>query len=280
VSDLENFMAMKHSIGAVIAVNVSEVEECAGTCFRIGNKYAITNNHVLDDIKKLGIQVRDCYVDFNYKEGGGHSVKFASDPVSVSSENLDYAIIELDNMCELPASVTDNGYCIAPAGRQLMGGECLTLLGHPDGQKNKVDVSCPIKHQEDIKEHLELVRSKLEALNLEQQFKEQQFKDHSLCVHEVCDNPHNVTYDVSTFFWGSSGSPGFLMQEKLLVVLHGHGILLKGTRKDHVLEYGILMSSIVRDVKNKIDSGEIQGATLDDIFGGFTSSMFDPVAMD
>ncbi|XP_031567289.1 uncharacterized protein LOC116302196 [Actinia tenebrosa] len=257
VTDLqETLNGMKPSIGAIIAINISNVPACGATCFRIGTKYVITNKHVIDDLCKSGIQSwSSCYVDFNYNERGqpGYRVDFAPNPVSFICEELDYVILEMcsKNGNRLPPSVTDLGYNIAPPGHQLKSGEYLTFIGHPGERRKQIDVTCPIKLQQDIQKDLHKYDASTVSLIL-----------------EACNHPDHATYDVSTFFEGASGSPGILMEKKLLVVLH------KGGFENRALEFGILMSSVVKDVMTKIGNAPIQNA-LDDIFGGSTSSIFD-----
>ncbi|XP_031571483.1 protein FAM111A-like [Actinia tenebrosa] len=276
LSDLEDTIRlMKHSIGAIIATNVSNVKACGATCFRIGSKYVITNKHVVDKLVDMGIKFDRCYVDFNYEEKGqcGYCFNFASNHVLVSSEELDYAILELNpEGRKLPKSIIDpeSGFNIAPPGRQLQAGECLTFIGHPGGLKKQMEVSCPIKHRDEIEEHLVLA---FQTLN------EKEFQEHRFRVRMAENDPNSALYDVSMFFHGSSGSPGFLMQEKLLVVLHSRGIPYKGNKNYFVVEEGILMASVVKDVMTKINRHEVLGR-LGDIFGEFTAKNFDPEEMD
>lgn len=278
LSDLEETIRlMKHSIGAIIALNTSKVPVCGATCFRIGTRYVITNHHVVDEIYDLKIKWSDCYVDFNYGEKGqpGYCIGFAPNPVVVYSEELDFAILALNPEGKiLPPSVIDPayGFNIAPAGRQFKGEECLTFIGHPGGFRKQMEVSCPIKHQQEINNHLVLA---LQVLN------EEEYRQHELNVFKACSNPNSVVYDVGTFFKGSSGSPGFLMQEKLLVVLHCRGIPYKGNNNLFAVEEGILMASVVKDVISKINAhDEEKRAILEDIFGQSTVENFYPQQMD
>jgi hypothetical protein len=205
------------------------------TCFRIGLHYVITNRHVVDDIKKV-VGVKNVWIDFRYKEEGGKRFTLAKKPVCFSSIELEYAIIKLsyNSIEELPPSIASYGFIIPSLNRCLDEGKFLTLIGHPGGSKKATDVSCPVKNHGDLDESVIVALGRREVATLRKNSRQ--------------------TYDVSTFMHGSSGSPGLLLNEKLLMVLHCRGFFLEDDEDDgeSVIEQGILMSAIVADVSREI----------------------------
>lgn len=250
VADMKDLVTYEsRCVGATIAVKRNHkneiVDTCAaGTCFRIGKQFVITNAHVLNLIEKHRYQLE--YINFNYT---GHTdqtyIYNVEAAVLLKNESLDYAILKLkETEFELPPSITDFNYQIALPGYNI--DEPITFIGHPGGSAKLIDPSCPLKLAS-------------------------QDPDSKLYIRQQEKNRSH--YDVSTFFKGSSGSPGFLLHSKKVVVLHSWGY---DVGKDFSFEEGILMSSIVEDVKTKLEKGLVNGGvTLADIFGEETAKDFE-----
>lgn len=98
----------------------------------------------------------------------------------------------------------------------------------------------------------------------------QDLQSHEQNYIKAAHKPYSEPYDVSTFFEGSSGSPGLLMSNKKLVVLHCRGVDLPGAKQRFSVEEGILMSFIVKDVHRQKVQGlnsNLLNIDLCNIFG-------------
>ena len=96
-------------------------------------------------------------------------------------------------------------------------------------------------------------------------------------VYQKSKDKKRGVYHVSSFFQGSSGSPGILFQygKKLLVVMHTRGFYINGSNKTSI-EQGVLFTEIVLHVQGCIEkarqdpSGQnlLRDIKLSDIFPG------------
>ncbi|XP_020904842.1 uncharacterized protein LOC110243120 isoform X2 [Exaiptasia diaphana] len=235
-SKVKKLSQLCDSTAAIVIELTSGVKMFRGTCFRVGPKYVITNEHVWKFIKEKHQQgmLKKVHVDFLYM--GNNSVSQTSCTVSrvvIKSKELDYVVLQVSepNNWELPKSVT-SFFTIPPFRKCNQEGVFLTFSGHPEGSNETVtDWLCPLKSPDTLDNRVVIGLS---------MYDRNQLRD-----------PRRQTYDVSTFFHGSSGSPGVLIHEGYLMVLHCRGFFLQDDNQSKV-EQGILMSAIVEDVKQKL----------------------------
>ncbi|KXJ07592.1 uncharacterized protein LOC110250339 [Exaiptasia diaphana] len=234
-SHLRKLLQLCESTGAIVLQLYSGERQFIGTCFRVGHKYVITNYHVykiIEDKKDQGM-LKSVYIDFSYKGNNEISACSSTDyKIITYSVELDYAIIEVKKPKhrELPISVTSSFTipCLVKSPEQ---GMFLTFSGHPNGSRETMtNLFCPLKSLESLDERVVMGLSKNE--------------------HEALIDPKRQFYDISTFFYGSSGSPGVLLQDGFLLVLHcGQYPLNDGL--GGAIEQGVLMAAIVADVKSR-----------------------------
>lgn len=255
VSDVEELAEIAKSVGVVIKIEDGGSPFLAGTCFRIGTRYIITNKHVYD--KLCEIRPGPVFIDFAFKKGEAprpHGQRYEVLNVLVSSsEELDYAILKLKEPShELPPCIFTTGVTIMDPSKNphhMLQGQKLRLIGHPSQQRKKIDPICPVFTipQDGPTYHRYSLRMET-FLALTDQRRE--------------------TYHVSDFFFGASGSPGILFEndQKYLVVLHTKGFLLEDSRRSSI-EQGVLFTEIVKDVQESIKKADQDpGITLADIF--------------
>lgn len=255
ISDVEELAEIAKSVGVVIKIEDGGSLFLAGTCFRIGTKYIITNKHVYD--KLYEIRPGTVFIDFAFKKGEapsprGQRYEVLNVLVS-SSEELDYAILKLrEPPHELPPCIFSTGVTIMDPSKNphlMLQGQKLRLIGHPSQQRKKVDPICPVFTipQDGPTYHRYSLRMET-FLALTDQRRE--------------------TYHVSNFFFGASGSPGILFEndQKYLVVLHTKGFFLEDPKRSSI-EQGVLFTEIVKDVQESIEkAGQDPGIRLADIF--------------
>ena len=255
VSDAEELAEIAKSVGVVIKIGDGGSPFLAGTCFRIGTKYIITNKHVYDMLYE--IRPGTVFIDFAFKKGEApspHGQRYEVLNVLVSSsEELDYAILELSEPPpELPPCIFTTGVTIMDPSKNphhILQGQKLRLVGHPRQQRKKIDPICPVCTipQDGPAYHTYGLRMET-FLELTDQRRE--------------------TYHVSNFFFGSSGSPGILFEndKKYLVVLHTKGFFLEDRNRSSI-EQGVLFTEIVKDVQASIENADQgPGVRLADIF--------------
>ncbi|XP_035698173.1 uncharacterized protein LOC118431163 isoform X2 [Branchiostoma floridae] len=206
-----------------------------GTCFLLCYNFALTNKHVIEEMAKVG---GDSYVEFSYK--------FLQDPdlfefkvkrvVCTSNGNdLDYSLLELD----VPDDQSDRlppglGHLIASSSKAKL----VTIIGHPGGRPQEANICCPIvdpdhKNIKTIAVYLKFNPEPTGGAN-----------------YGMVDDPGRVTYR-SVFGPGSSGSPGF-DEEGKLIVMHTCGYpLYKGSSS--LVEQGVKMTAIRDDLEQRDD---------------------------
>ena len=150
VSDVEELAEIAKSVGVVIKIEDGGSPFLAGTCFRIGTQYIITNKHVYDMLYE--IRPRTVFIDFAFKKGEapsphGQRYEVLNFLVS-SSEELDYAILKLrEPPHELPHCIFTTGVTIMDPSKNphpMLQGQKLRLIGHPSQQRKKIDPICPV----------------------------------------------------------------------------------------------------------------------------------------
>ncbi|KAI8489541.1 hypothetical protein Bbelb_327080 [Branchiostoma belcheri] len=199
------------------------------TGFLIGRKYVLTNNHVfelMDAATKRNIPA-------NKKSENYRVTFFLSDtqtnmafnivprkPIS-SDKALDYAILEIDTG-KYGANDLEH---LRPLGEfiseDLARGSVIVLIGHPGGLEKKVEF-CAVEGVD---------------------------SSSTICVNfgNPFVQPQTMTYHVSTFFHGSSGSPGF-DKDGCLVLMHCRGFYpYQGAQS--AIEQGVLLSSVKAHAK-------------------------------
>ena len=259
VSDAEELAEIAKSVGVVIKIEDRGSPSLAGTCFRIGTKYIITNKHVYDMLYE--IRPGTVFIDFAFKKGEapspqGQRYEVLNVLVS-SSEELDYAILKLREPLQgLPPCIFTTGVTIMDPSKNphhMLQGRKLRLIGHPSQQPKKIDPICPVSTipQNDPAYHIYGLRTFLELTDQRRE-----------------------TYHVSNFFHGSSGSPGILFEnnKKYLVVLHTKGFFLEDPNRS-TIEQGVLFTEIVKDAQVSIikNADQDPGITLADIFPSIES---------
>jgi len=188
----------------------------------------------------------------------------------VNSEELDFAILKLQEPCdELPAPcIFSTGVTIMDPGSDWseLEGQRLQLIGHPNGQPKQVDPMCSVvTTPQDSTAFYFYALKRGERIEQASQ------------VYQNAKDKKRGLYHVSSFFEGSSGSPGILFRygKKLLVVMHTRGFYLNDANKTSI-EQGVLFTEIVRHVQECIEkarqdpSGQnlLRDMKLSDIFPG------------
>lgn len=253
VSDAEELAEIAKSVGVVMKIADGGSPFLAGTCFRIGTKYIITNKHVYDMLSE--IRPGTVFIDFAFKKGEAlspHGQRYEVLNVLVSSsEELDYAILKLREPPQgLPPCIFTSGVTIMDPSKNphhMLQGRKLRLIGHPSQQPKKIDPICPVFTipQNDPAYHIYGLRTFLELTDQRRE-----------------------TYHVSNFSHGSSGSPGILFEnnKKYLVVLHAKGFFLEDPNRSSI-EQGVLFTEIVKDVQKSIEKADQDPSIrLTDIF--------------
>ncbi|XP_075829714.1 serine protease FAM111A-like isoform X2 [Microtus pennsylvanicus] len=240
--------------------------EGSATCFVFKESYIFTCRHVITDIVGEGVEpskwastISRCvkvifdYEEFPPREDNAFNVK----PwFEISSENLDYAVLELEeNGRQVPAGLY-NGIGPAPDNGLIY------ITGHPDGEKKSTD-GCTVvpqynrgrKCEENVQAREaagEYVCTSFLSIYTQRSFQ------------ELLGNSDVVTYD-TTFFGGSSGSPVF-DSNCSLVAMHAAGFLCKYQSGVHnIIEFGSTMESIIADIKqNKYWYNKIFGNCQDE----------------
>ena len=269
------------AVGAIFTQNVEGSLKFRGTCFGTGEQYIVTNYHVY--VKLIGATT---FIYFNYEEGAAPSIpgrryELADHTYLVSwSEDLDYAILKLkERNDKLPPP------CIFKTGVTIMDphsfnwskleGHRIHLIGHPNGQRKDLDFMCPVV-TDGVELYIYALRRGKESAQAN-------------TAYLNAKMPKRGMYHVSSFFYGSSGSPGILFQygEKLLVVLHTRGVFLDDERRSFI-EQGVQFTEIIKRVNECIHSAQedrssqkrMKGVRLTDIFPGADTFNWSSSPMD
>ena len=270
------------AVGAIFTQSVEGSLKFQGTCFGTGEQYVVTNHHVyLQLIRAIAF-----FIDFNYEEGAAPSIpgrryEPADHTYLVSgSEDLDYAILKLkerDDKLPPPCIFKTGVTIIDPHTFNLskLEGHRIHLIGHPNGQGKDIDFMCPVD-TDGCKLYNYAIRNGARIARANE-------------VHRTTQNPKRVTYHVSSFFFGSSGSPGILFKDgkKQLVVLHTLGVFLDDQNRS-VIEQGVQFTEIIEHVNECIqlahgdtsDQHGLRGVRLTDIFPGVENLFSCPMDID
>ena len=264
VCEQEDLSEIARSVGAIFKLDLADHPHLVGTCFRIGEKYIITNKHVVDKITNVA---KDrVYVNFNFKKAGQADSKrsFIEDLVMWSTE-LDYAILRMEKPHEqLPPCIFSHGISIMnPASPEsnwsLLDDKPLRLIGHPQEEPKQIDMMCTLNARP---------QSDLTCLGYTlrkgKEFDAKAAKDY----HEFKDR-RRTNYQTSNFFHGSSGSPGIVLlhDKKWLVVLHAKGF--KDDKGYFFSEQGVLLTEVFKDVQRQINEaqqGPLKDISVEDLF--------------
>ncbi|XP_051570905.1 serine protease FAM111A-like [Myxocyprinus asiaticus] len=158
------------------------------------------------------------------------------------NRSFDYALLELDISQEhppLPPALID-----IIAVPQTSGGIC--IIGHPEGRVKSVDLcsiikpeNCEAKAQEHIACHSETL-DKIEN--------ERFYQALSVYSFDVLQDRKRLCYN-TCFYHGSSGSPVFNAQHRLVAMQQGgHAYPLVSGKTQSVIEYGIHMTAILQSM--------------------------------
>ncbi|XP_034353296.1 serine protease FAM111A [Arvicanthis niloticus] len=226
-------------------------EGCA-TCFVFKGLYILTCRHVITSIVGASIDsskwasiISQCVkVAFDYEEFPLIEDKFfvVKPWFEISDENLDYAVLELEeNGQEVPAGLY-NG--IGPVPHNGL----IYIIGHPEGAKKAID-DCTVVPQDDRERKCEENFQEREeagycfSMSFIHMLTEKSFQ-------EMLHNSDVVTYDTA-FFGGSSGSPVFDSNGSL-VAMHAAGITCAyQSGVSSIIEFGSTMKSILDNIKQK-----------------------------
>ena len=251
ICDMEELTEIAKSVGAIFTLDSAKQPLFFGTCFRIGTVYIITNNHVIEDIKKLKVAKNDAFVDFNFKKADeSHSERRYIDRLVVRSGDLDYAILKMKETDDfLPPCICSHGCSIMDPDNSdwsELHGLPLRLIGHPQGQPKQVDLRCTVdaSPQDSLKYYVYTIRRGEKEAEAE-------------CL--TLKDKKRGKYQSSDFFYGSSGSPGIirLPDKKLLVFLHCRGFI--NERNEFFIEQGVLLTEIYKDVDKQIKDAQLSG---------------------
>ena len=232
------------SVGAIFKLNYAGIPQFIGTCFRTGRHYILTNNHVYNSFKSAE---KTAVIYFNYEGQVPSGPGYVPDYLVMNSEELDFAILKLQEPCdELSAPcIFSTGVTIMRPGSDWsdLEGQCLQLIGHPNGQPKQIDPMCPV-----VTTPLDSTAFFVYAL------RRGEMSEQANEVYHKSKDKKRGLYHVSSFFQGSSGSPGILFQygKKLLVVMHTRGFYLNDSNKSSI-EQGVLFTEIVRHVQENIE---------------------------
>lgn len=282
VVEVKSLAKTADAVGAIFTQNVEGSLKFQGTCFGTGEQYIVTNHHVYRQL----IRATAFFIDFNFEEGAAPSIPGRRyEPVDHTyfvsgSEDLDYAILKLkerDDKLPPPCIFKTGVTIIDPHTFNLskLEGHHIHLIGHPNGQGKDIDFMCPVD-TDGCKLYNYSIRNGARIARANE-------------VHRTTQNPKRVTYHVSSFFFGSSGSPGILFKDgkKQLVVVHTLGVFLDDQKRS-VIEQGVQFTEIVKHVNECIqlaqgdpsDQDGLRGVRLTDIFPGVENWFSCPMDID
>lgn len=272
ICDMEDLTEIAKSVGAIFTSDTAKQRHLAGTCFRIGTVYIITNKHVIDQIQqKINKgEVEDVFVDFNFKKADESlSERKYIDRLVLQSQDLDYAILKMKEPEQsLPPCICSRGVSIMNPDNSdwsKLHEVPLRLIGHPEGEPKQVDLRCTIdaSPQDGLKHYVYTIRRGEKVVG-EAEKETLKLKDRK-----------RGRYQSSNFFEGSSGSPGIVRQHgrKWLVFLHCCGFKNEWNR--FFIEQGVLFTEIYKDVDKQIKDAQrnpfvannpLHDVKLEDIF--------------
>lgn len=230
----------------------------AGTGFLLFDQFVLTNCHVVKDVKTEPLQdnvtVYFTYEEFNPKSVNGVMVEEVVAYQYLTDEsgyNSDWALLKLVGPADISCSCLLKHFGYLPES----GGLC--IIGHPDCGVKKIDPCFIIpsqKYTKAVEKHV--------AKNPEGVWRSDEEGHMQLVGRKFFEDVKNemtkkepiVSYN-TCFYFGSSGSPVFDDNCKV-VALHSGGYVYykndKNNKRKSVIEYGYLLSFIIRDMIIKL----------------------------
>uniref|UniRef100_A0A8B9JRB8 Serine protease n=1 Tax=Astyanax mexicanus TaxID=7994 RepID=A0A8B9JRB8_ASTMX len=224
-----------------------------GTGFLLFDNFILTNAHVIEESynihsKKL---TSAATVNFNMASGKPLDREFplCSDVFAVwkgrddAGRYVDFALLKLqdceeimknEDISKLPRLLKE--YTSNPPA----GGIC--IIGHPGSQVKRMDVSCIVPHK--------ATGSAPGDSSIRVSLK---FSPNYSEFEVIGEHSFIATYN-TCFLHGSSGSPVFDEHCKL-VAMHTGGFLTDGN-KEHIIEFGIPLHSIIKNIIKQLASRE------------------------
>ena len=236
----------------------AESGRLTGTCFLVTEDVILTNYHVYQDIKD-DIASRQpkptVKVAFNYllqnQTTNLDEVEVNMEDIRAQNEDasLDYIFLGLKNkrrktgQTGLSKSQPGLSEKISLVNQKNFTNKILTIVGHPAGREKSIDTDCRVISEHNWRPQL------LDRMQRPHTF---EFKPLFTCKKEIMSDKykHKIAYDTS-FFDGSSGSPVFDDQGKI-IAMHTCGWVLKTEGiKYSVMEFAIPMEAIYNDCYHK-----------------------------
>ena len=234
---LSNLLArFNRSIGRIACGDVQ------GTCFIVAENFVFTCYHVyldfIEERKKPNHFSLPIRVAFDYYKLGGLNnavvvdVDESHEPIYYSTE-FDYIVLCLKQSSDLEDRERLGGFV---RGYRLDEG-LVCITGFPENRELREETCVVVEAA--AKKKLHARQHKMGG------------GVHMASIHNFfTNNPHRVAYDCS-LYRGSSGSPGFDMNGKI-VVLHAQGYLLNVKTKNYpLMEFGINFGVICADFEQK-----------------------------
>lgn len=243
------------------------------SCFLVDEDMIITNYHVRKDLLDIQRDASDraahesIFVDFEFdsvgqtNRSGSLEVANLDDERNIYDEAIDYAFLALKSKAEGKTPLGERVKEHVPR----VG--LLAIIGHPEGRE-KLDDTCVIipeaTRSDEISKRVEEKQKRCLKKPWECSYQVQQQKmfktdDNPIkCIHlynpamNVADkNDDIISYDTSTMFHGSSGSPVINMSGEI-VAIHSCGYSLhENKKKTSLFEYAFTFEAIISDLLQK-----------------------------
>ena len=242
------------SVGRIVCGTIQ------ATCFLVTEDMVITNNHVAEDIRKCQLDHSDrdghrlITVDFGAgqnNESGVIDVASLDDPRNILDESLDYAFLALKSKAENKTPLGDR------VRSQVPNIGLLFIIGYPQNDTLMDDTAVIIPKDQRFREiSRRTEEQEMKCLeNPQECIHGNQYDGNVKCIHLynpavniAAKNDVIASYDTSTMFHGSSGSPVVNISGEI-VAIHSCGYMLHESRaKTSLLEYGFTFKAIIDDL--------------------------------